>query len=116
MPTLNRNLAALFAALFIIAVGWLNGCSTAPAYKTLYAVGHTVDTAMQTYMNLVVDHKVATNDVPAVSRVYNDFQSAYRTALAAAQFNANVPPDTNLTARVSIVLGIITAAQGGAKP
>lgn len=112
---LSRNGDAWAHFLLPLLLAFIVGCASAPAYKSLYAVGHATDTAVKVYFDLVVRGQVKTNDVPKVARAYQEYQVIYNTALSVAQFNPNVAPDTNVTAHAAAVIATVTAAKGGSK-
>lgn len=102
-----RRVPVMLAGLAILLAAILFGCRTSPAYRTLYATGHGVDAAVSAYYGLVVDGKAKTNGVPKVSKLYSEFQVAYRLALELAQFNPSVPPDSNLVFKSTALLKAI---------
>jgi hypothetical protein len=85
----------LIASLTSAAV--LIGCSTSQqstAFKTIASAESTVNLANDSYDALVIKGAIATNTVPQVKKLYNDFQAAELLALDAVQFNTNAvtPP------------------------
>lgn len=110
---LVRTWAVVGAAILLAGI---IGCATSPAYKSLFAVGHAVDTSVTVYFDLVVKGVVPTNDVPKVARAYNAFQLVYSNAVVLMKFNSKAPPDTNIIARAGEMLSIVARAQGGESP
>lgn len=80
-----KILAAVFAVALIV------GCASQSrtVYNTLASVQATTMQAYDVYLDQVVKGQVKTNGVPAVSRVFNDFQLTWSAAVAAAQWNTN---------------------------
>ena len=101
----TKLIIAFFLTLLI-------GCAGNATYKTLYSVGHAVDGSVKGYLDLVVAHKVPTNDVPKVMKFYGKYQAVYRQAVDYAQLNLKSPPDTNLIASASEMLAVVAAAKG----
>lgn len=87
------------------------GCATSPAYKSLAAVGQAVDVSVTVYFDLVVKGLVRTNDVPKVSRAYNQFQFVFSNAVVLVRMDSKAPPDTNVIAVAGRVLNIVAEAQ-----
>lgn len=86
------------------------GCVT-PAHKSLYAVGKAVDVSVTVYFDLVVKGLVRTNDVPKVSKAYNQFQFVFSNAVVLVRMDSKAPPDTNVIASAGRVLNIVAEAQ-----
>lgn len=99
----------------VILLVLLLGCAS-PAYKSLTAVGHAVDTSVNVYFDLVVKGVVRTNDVPKVSQAYNTFQTVFSNAVLMVRLNSKAPPDTNVIAKAGEMLGIVAGAQGKVNP
>jgi hypothetical protein len=100
----------------LILLAFLVGCFTAPAYKTLYAVGHATDSAIKVYFDLVVSGHARTNDVPRISKLYDEFQAYYRIAERAAEFSPTAKADTNILARSATLIGAAALAGEGVTP
>lgn len=108
-----QRLVAMLAAILAAAI-LFTGCATAPAYKTLYAVGHTTDIAYNGYLDAVVAGQVRTNGVPRISRAYGVFQIHYGVALSLAQFDPKTPAPTNILARsAALIADVATEKKGG---
>ena len=90
----------------------LVGCASNAAYKSLYSVGHAVDGSVKGYLDLVVAHKLTTNNVPKVMGIYGKFQGVYRGALKLAQYNLKSTPDTNVLAVAAEVFVAVDEAKG----
>lgn len=101
-----RRLIPILAVLCLLCA-----CANT-TYKTLYAVGHAVDSGYSAYLDLVVTGKLRTNGVPAISAKYNSFQIIYGEAVAVAQFNKNATPPTNVTVQAAQVLTAIAVEKG----
>jgi len=73
-------------------------------FNTLASVGYTVDSAVTAYYGGVAKGIVPTNNVPAVSKYYNDFQAGYRLALAAAESGSNsIAPASLITQEANVL-------------
>lgn len=115
---------AVWQWLLVVAVAsgvilTIAGCNTTQqkaAYNTLYSLEQTTTAAVDSYDTLVLQGKVPTNGVPAVSRAYNDFQAAFRVALDAVQFNTNAIAPPNLVVESQDVINLITTLKGKATP
>lgn len=90
--------------LSIALLALLIGCSTSQrraSYNTLYSVHVTTDAAYTSYLDLVVKGSIRTNDVPAVSRSYRNFQAGFATAVELAAIDAPATQEVlNLSATV----------------
>lgn len=94
-----KSLAAAAAVAFLI--GCVNPSRT--VYNTLASVEATTTAAFSTYLDMVVQGQVRTNEVPVVSRDYNAFKVVWAGAVAIAQWNTNAPatlPVTDASAKV----------------
>ena len=93
----------------------LIGCTTTAiknAYNTLYSVEVTTTAAYDGYLTAVIKKEVSTNDVPKVSRAYNQFQTGMREAIVLAQYNwTNAAPESILMLSTT-VLSAISEAKG----
>lgn len=93
----------------------LIACSTTQkkiAYQTLYGVETSTTAAYDGFISLVIDGKVKTNGVPAVSQSFNRFQIGMQTAISTAQFNyTNLAPN-EVIALANEVLTAILKAKG----
>jgi len=83
----------------VVALAILGGfvaCHTTPqgvAVKSLASTHDAADAAYNSYMELVLDKKVRTNDVPKVAEVYREFQHVFELAvvIVTSSTNAAVP-------------------------
>lgn len=89
---LKRILQSCFLALTLFSATDLlistTGCTTSQqtvTYTTLASIGTAVDNAEKAYLDLVVTGKISSATLAQESKIYNDFQAAYRVAVAAAQ-------------------------------
>lgn len=67
-------------------------CTTSQQRKTvnsLFTTGSSVDAAYQSYLTLVVQGVLPTNNVPKISKQYREFQAVFNTALTLATLNSN---------------------------
>lgn len=99
-------------ACAVIAMG---GCSTnqqSTAYKTIFGLEKTVAAADSAYLDLVIAGKVPTNDVPKVTKAFNQFQADVTLALDAVQFNTNALASASLITESQDILNVINTAKG----
>jgi hypothetical protein len=79
-----KTIPALFIALALILQ---SGCSSTPnqaAYKTLAAVGLTVDRAITSAADAKVAGQITDTEWAAISSKHADFRVAYNSAVSAA--------------------------------
>lgn len=104
--------ACLVAAALI---AFMPGCTTSQqtvTFNTLYGLENGVSSAYAAYTGLVIKGTVATNQVPAISKAFNTFQSAMLPALDAVQYSTNAIAPANLSTEASDILNLITVAEG----
>ena len=91
--------------LALLLVGCMSTSRT--IYNTLASVEATTTGAYGGYLNLVVQGKLPTNSVPAISKDYNIFQATWTAAVMIAQWNTNaVAPQPVLDASAKVLTGI----------
>lgn len=99
--------------LVLVGLIVLVGCATTQqrtTYNTLYSVEQTAMTSYDAYLDLVVKGKVATNDVPRVSRAFDAFQAQMQFAVKQSQYNwTNIAPADVTSALSNLVWTIQTA-------
>lgn len=71
----------------IIAATLFCGCTTFQSYKTLQVTAVTVDNARAYYAEQIVLGKVSQEKQDKIDKVIKDYQSAFRSAVAAARFD-----------------------------
>jgi len=96
----------------VTILGLVTGCAlfqrgSKAEYNTLAAVGYTVDNAVIAYDAGVLKGIVPTNNVPNVSKAYNEFQAVYREALKAAEGGATNIAPADLISAEAIVLNAV---------
>ena len=96
-----------------IVASVLVGCATQTQYKTLYTVGKTTDSVVKGYVDLVIAHKVSTNGLPKVSKLYNKFQLTYQEAVKAAQYKLTTFAPTNVIAESADVIDAVNIEKAG---
>jgi hypothetical protein len=95
-------------------VGLGIGCSSTQqrqTVNTLFTVGQGVDAAYKSYLDLVVAGKIPTNDVPAISQRYQQFQQVFSAAIAASALSTNAPPSPLVAAQAAQVTQAIDIAK-----
>lgn len=108
-----KSLAVIAVAAFLI------GCASQSrvTYNTLATVEAATTGAFQSYLTLVVQGKVRTNDVPRVSMDYNVFKLTWMDAIAVAQWNTNAPATVQVnTASAQVLTDIIDAKSAKGTP
>lgn len=102
----------------IIALFLFTGAScpkTTPATKafnSIYSVEKAGTAAYDGYLAAVIDGKVATNDLPAVSRKFNAFQASVLVALDGVQFRTNALAPPSLEVEMQDLVNLITTLKG----
>lgn len=107
---------------FILAIALLTlpvtttftGCSTSAqrtTVNTLFSVGQTADSAYKSYLDLVVSGQLKTNDVPEISRRYQQFQQVFSAAITASALSSNSPPSPMVSAAAAQLTQAITIAK-----
>lgn len=92
------------------------GCNTTQqtvAYNTLYSTEQAVTASYSSYIALVIQGKVTTNNVPKVSQTFNQLQAAILLAKDAVQYNTNALAPTNITVEATDLITLITQIEGG---
>jgi len=80
------------APLLLLIAFAFAACQSTPqkqAVASLATLGQTVNQSYEGYLQAVLTGAAATNDVPNVTHIYRDFQSAFGVAAAAAHFATN---------------------------
>lgn len=115
------EMRTFFAGLLTVAIGAASliiGCSTSQqmtAFKTLSSAEATVNAANDAYQTLVIKGSIPTNDVPKVSKLYNDFQVAELVALDAVQFNTNAVAPPALAVEGQDFVNLLTSLESKGK-
>jgi acetylglutamate synthase len=105
---MKKLIIPIIAALLIGCVS-----QSRTVYNTLASIQVTTSGAFNTYLDLVVTGKLATNSVPAISKDYNTFQTLWSSAVMVAQFNTNsVAPTEVISASTTVITDIANAKKG----
>lgn len=102
----------------ILSLVAIVGCTTSQqstAFKTIASTEATVNAAHDTYQSLVIKGALPTNDVPKISKLYNDFQSAELVALDGVQFNTNALAPSSLVVEGQDLVNVINTLKLQAK-
>lgn len=99
-------------AVLLIGLCFMIGCAGNVVYKTINSVELATNAAVGGYFDLVVSGQVRTNEVPKVTKAYDQFQIAIRKAIDAAQFNKNAPATPELIAQSTEILNTIAKEKG----
>ena len=100
--------------LVVLIALFLGACASSPqktAYNTLYTLEHSTTAAYDTFIYGVVRGKFKTNDVPMVSRNYDQFQVAMYGAIELAQFDWSSVAPSNVVHLGSVVIKSIVEAK-----
>ena len=100
----------LGVALLILAVGCVS--QSRATFNTLASVQTVTTGAYNTYLDLVIQHKIPTNSVPQVSKDYNFFQTVWTATVIVAQWNTNNPPTQVVMDAAQKVVNSINTAKG----
>lgn len=113
----NLTFARLIAPTitFICVAVAIVACTTnqvSVAAKTLATVEITTKTAYDGYLTLVVTGKVRTNEVPVISKAFNDFQAAMVLSVVSVQNNTNALAPDSLIQEGQAVINLISTVKG----
>lgn len=103
-----KILAALSLAVLLTACQLTNQTI---AYRSLASVETSTVAAFDSYLTAVAKGKVSTNAVPKISKDFQAFQDAMRTATLLVQGNTNAVAPANLTAQSATLLNEISTAK-----
>lgn len=111
MKTISKSVWALafVAGLLLVA------CNTSQkriGYNTIYSVQRTGTAAVDGYYSLVIKGALPTNDVPKVSRAYNQFQASVLVALDVVQFNTNALAPASLVIEATDLVNLVNSIKG----
>lgn len=98
--------------LSALAVAILVGCATNKTFQTLSATEQAVDIGYRAYMDLVIQGKLKTNNVPVIAHAYNDFQATMKAAVLLSQSNTNAPASQSVLDAASDILVTIAKEEG----
>lgn len=99
-----------------VAVAVIIGCTATQQTITIKTIGSleaATDAAYKGYIALVLQGKLATNDVPKVAHAFNDFQAAALLATITAKNNTNALAPDALIEESGAVVNLITTIKGG---
>ena len=91
------------------------GCSTTAqrtAFNTIATVEQTATLGVDDYFTLVIQNKVPTNGVPAVSKAFNDLQAAGKLAASASEAGTNALAPGSLVIEAGNLGTLITTLEG----
>lgn len=117
---MKNKLIPILAALCLCVATMpiVTGCHTPTQQKlavtTIVSTHQVVDAALDSYLDLVVAGKLATNGVPTVLTSYGLYQKAYNDALTIVLGNTNAPAPPALSQAVSSFTTTITNVKKGA--
>jgi len=100
-----------------IPISITTGCQTTTQQKlsvnTITTTHQVVDAALDSYLDMVIGGKLATNGVPAVMTSYGLYQIAYNNALVIVLGNTNAPAPISLTDAATSFTTTVTFAKKG---
>jgi len=108
-----RTAKYTFPLLLVLAL-FIGACASSPkkvAYNTLFTVEHSTTAAYDTYIAGVLKGRWKTNDVPTVSKSYDQFQIGMSGALELAQFNYEAIAPSNVVHLGTVVVKAIIEAK-----
>ena len=101
-----------FPFLIVIAL-FIGACTSTPkkvAFDTLYTLEHSTTATYDTYIAGVIKGTWKTNDVPTISKSYDQFQIGMSGALELAQFDwQSIAPSNVVHLGTVVVKAIIEA-------
>jgi len=98
----------------VIALLLGGACKSSPkkvAFDTLYTLEHSTTAAYDTYIAGVIMGKWKTNDVPVVSKNYDQFQIGMNGAVELAQFDWQSIAPSNVVHLGTVVIKSIVEAK-----
>lgn len=95
----------------IITTGCRTPSSQKIAVNTLYSLHKTADVAMDSYLDLIVQNKITTNNLGRVLKAYDDFQVTYRLAVVIVIGDTNATAPATVLAAASNLAKEISAAK-----
>lgn len=104
-----KHPAVLLTAMLIFVAACVS--TQKKAYQTLYTLEHSTTAAYDTYIYGVVRGNFKTNDVPQVSKNYDQFQIGMRGAIELAQFDWSAVAPSNVVHLGTVVLKSIIEAK-----
>ena len=81
------------------------------AFNSIASVEQTATAAVNSYYALVINGKVPTNNVPTVSRAYNDLQASVTLAATISEAGTNALAPAALSVELNALLNLITTAE-----
>lgn len=111
-----KTIYLLISVAALCATTFFTGCNTTvqqTAFPRLYAVEVATTAAYDAYVRSVLLGKVATNDLPRVSKAFNTFQASALVALDTVSFNTNALCPPTISTLSQDVLNLISIAQKG---
>jgi hypothetical protein len=103
------------ALLLVLVILMTAGCSTPPeraAYHTIASIEATASAALDGYYLAVIRHQCRTNEVPEVSRRFNQLQAALRFAETAAKAGTNAIAPAALVVEAAQFTELISTLKG----
>jgi len=86
------------------------GCTTTQqttSFNTLWTLESSTKSIYDGYLALVVQGRLATNEVPQISKLFNDFQASMLLAESLVQYNTNAIAPTNLVIESQQLINLI---------
>lgn len=105
------KLKYIFSLSLVIILAACNANQQTIAYKSLAVTEQTVITAYSGYVSLVINGTISTNDVPKVSKIFNQVQSDLVLATVLAKNNTNALVPSNIVLEVEGLISAINAAK-----
>lgn len=111
-----KPLQTLTILVSLALAGILAGCTSSQqqiTYNSLATIEATADTGYSNYVTLVIKGSLPTNQLPTISKAYNDLHAAVALAATLDQASTNAIVGTNVTVELTSLLQLIaTATQG----
>lgn len=107
-----KSLQSLVLAVALCAFIGCTATQQTVTYKTLSGLEISTTGAYDAYAGLAIKGTVATNDIPAVSKAYNDFQSGMHLAVVVARNDTNALAPQALIDQSAAVINLIGTVKG----
>lgn len=111
-----RNIRTILCLLLLPLALVFSACQATPqkqAVNTLAVTGQVGNSAYESYLQLVLQGNLPTNDVPKVTGYYRDFQTSFAVAAAAAHYATNITlASPELVQTLNKLQNAITEIQG----
>lgn len=109
---MKKLLLFALCSLLLIAPALMAGCAGTPkavAYKTLKAVGDSVDVAMEAYADAVVAGEISLESQAHIKKLHDQYRTAFSKAVIAAGFNDETAAPSEVVELASELVSHVTS-------